>query len=98
MIKLTAFSKSPNGQAEIQQIVWSSSGLITIVVMTLFYFFKKEYLNNTRPYIGAASLDGGRQYYDACLRWHTTTNLTAKEIFNIGVTEVNRIRIEMEKV
>lgn len=45
-----------------------------------------------------SSLRGGREFYEACLRWHTTTNMTAEEIFQTGLTEVDRIKGEMEKV
>jgi len=56
-------------------------------------FLQLEYLPNTRPEIAASSIGSG--YYEACLAFHTTTNKTAEEIHNIGLSEVDRIEEEM---
>ena len=45
---------------------------------------------------GAGSLPDGRAYYDAMLRLQTTTDMTADEIHELGLSEVTRIRVEME--
>jgi len=64
----------------------------------LHVFMKQEYLKHTRPSIGASSLPGGAEYYAACLHFHTTTSLSAKEINTIGRNEVERITKRMIKV
>jgi uncharacterized protein (DUF885 family) len=61
-------------------------------------FVKETYLPAARKEIGASSLPDGAAYYQYAIRRHTTTNLTAKEIHEIGVGEVARIRKEMEVI
>ncbi|HEX6410837.1 MAG TPA: DUF885 domain-containing protein [Sphingomicrobium sp.] len=41
---------------------------------------------------------GGKEYYSALVRLHTTTDLTPDQIHQIGLQEVARIRAEMEQV
>lgn len=45
---------------------------------------------------GAGALPDGAAYYDAMLRLQTTTDMTAAEIHDLGLSEVARIRAEME--
>jgi uncharacterized protein (DUF885 family) len=45
---------------------------------------------------GAGALPDGRAYYDAMLRLQTTTAMTADQIHDLGLSEVTRIRAEME--
>jgi len=45
---------------------------------------------------GAGALPDGAAYYDAMLRIQTTTGMTANEIHGLGLSEVARIRAEME--
>jgi uncharacterized protein (DUF885 family) len=61
-------------------------------------FIKETYLPVARKEIGASSLPDGAVYYQYAIRQHTTTNLTAKEIHEIGLKEVARIRKEMEGI
>ncbi len=61
-------------------------------------FIKETYLPAARKEIGASSLPDGAAYYQYSIRRHTTTNLTAKEIHDIGLKEVARIRKEMEGI
>ncbi|CAL4155844.1 unnamed protein product, partial [Meganyctiphanes norvegica] len=57
-----------------------------------------SYLSSTRDEAGANSLPGGEDFYRACLRFHTSTNLFPQEIHNLGLTEVDRIRNEINKL
>ncbi|MCP4360834.1 MAG: DUF885 domain-containing protein [Chloroflexi bacterium] len=45
---------------------------------------------------GAWKHPNGEAYYQAALRHHTTTDLTANEIHEIGLAEVTRIQVEMQ--
>ncbi|MBL8556550.1 MAG: DUF885 domain-containing protein, partial [Phenylobacterium sp.] len=47
---------------------------------------------------GAGALPDGKAYYDAALKLQTTTDMTAEEIHQLGLSEVARIRGEMERV
>ncbi|XP_071086050.1 uncharacterized protein [Haliotis cracherodii] len=64
----------------------------------LWLFIEEEYLPNTRPSIGISSLDGGQEYYEACIRWYLSINMTAREVHDIGLQEVNRIVDNMMKI
>jgi len=61
-------------------------------------FIENEYLPNTRESIAATSLPNGENYYRECLRFHTSGDLTAEEIHQIGLKEVDRIEANMKKV
>ena len=47
---------------------------------------------------GVWALPQGEAYYAAALKWHTTSNLTADEIHEIGLSETARLTTEMTKV
>ncbi len=47
---------------------------------------------------GAGALPNGEAYYNAMLSLMTTTDMTADEIHQLGLSEVARIHAEMEKV
>ena len=64
----------------------------------LFEFFVEEYLPKARENISATSLPNGDNYYAFKVKYYTTTNKTPSEIHSIGLSEVARIRSEMEKV
>jgi uncharacterized protein (DUF885 family) len=65
---------------------------------TFAKFFDKGYLPHARDSIAAADLPDGKAYYDFLAGYYTTTDLTAAQIHEIGISEVARIRAEMEKV
>ena len=43
-------------------------------------------------------MTNGEEYYRNALKWHLSVNITPEEVHDIGLAEVSRIRIEMEKV
>ena len=61
-------------------------------------FFKTEYLPQARLTVGLYDTPKGKELYEQLAKSFTTTNLTPKEIHNIGLGEVARIRGEMEEV
>jgi len=61
-------------------------------------FFRKEYLPASRDSVGVRDLPGGEVWYQRRIRWFTTTDLTADQIHELGLSEVARIRGEMQKV
>jgi uncharacterized protein (DUF885 family) len=48
--------------------------------------------------LGASTLPDGDAYYSAMLNLQTTTDMTAGEIHQLGLSEVARIRAEMEQI
>jgi len=57
---------------------------------------KLESLRSIAPAnIGVGQYPNGSAYYEYRLRHHTTTNLTAAEIHQLGLTELQRIHAEM---
>jgi uncharacterized protein (DUF885 family) len=56
------------------------------------------YVPACRDSIAASALPNGAASYAFHVRWQTTTSLTPQQIHEIGVSEVKRIRAEMDKV
>lgn len=61
-------------------------------------FVRDEYLPACREKVGIGSIPGGDQIYENLSYWNTTVKLKPSEIHETGLSEVNRIRIEMAKV
>jgi uncharacterized protein (DUF885 family) len=64
----------------------------------LHAFLVEEYLPRTRETIAMSALPDGAAWYDFSVRQSTTTRLTPREIHEIGLREVARIRAEMDRV
>jgi uncharacterized protein (DUF885 family) len=56
------------------------------------------YIPACRENIAATALPDGKAAYAYHVRWQTTTNLAPEQIHEIGLSEVKRIRAEMDKV
>ncbi|MCM8569421.1 DUF885 domain-containing protein [Gramella jeungdoensis] len=61
-------------------------------------FMKDEYLPQGRKTSGIADIPEGEEYYRHQIKRYTTTDMTAEEIHQLGLSEVERISSEMEKV
>ena len=61
-------------------------------------FLKNEYLPVARNSVGLAQMPGGANLYKYLIASSTTTDMTADEIHNIGLSEVARITKGMETV
>ncbi len=64
----------------------------------LAQFLKSAYLPEARTTTGVNALPHGDEYYAYMVKYWTTTNKTPDEIYNTGLSEVKRIRIEMEAI
>lgn len=64
----------------------------------LISWFENDLPNISREATGASALPQGEAYYNSALALRTTTDLTADEIHQIGLNEVDRILAEMEKI
>ena len=58
-------------------------------------FFDEVYIPNTRDTYGLSELPKGKDWYNKRIQHQTTTNLSAEQIHQIGILEVNRIKEEM---
>jgi uncharacterized protein (DUF885 family) len=59
-------------------------------------FLVNDYLPACRETSGIGALPNGTETYNYLIKLHTTTNMTADEIHELGKSEVARILIEME--
>ncbi len=64
----------------------------------LLTFFREEYYAGSRDSIGISEVPGGREYYQSLVRYHTTLDTSPEEVHERGLSEVARIRAEMEEV
>jgi uncharacterized protein (DUF885 family) len=63
------------------------------------HFFEIEYIPNTRLAIGVSETPNGRDFYQNRVNYYTTTTeYTAQDIHMIGLSEVARIRSQMEHI
>lgn len=65
---------------------------------SLAEFFRETYLAEPRESIGISEVPGGRAYYRALVRYHTTRDTTPEAVHEQGLAEVARIRSEMETI
>ena len=61
-------------------------------------FLKSEYLPASRTTNGIGSLPSGENLYKVYVKQCTTTNMSPEEIHKLGLSEVARIKTEMEKI
>lgn len=64
----------------------------------LYDFMSTTYLENGRETSGVSDLPNGEEYYNYQIKKYTTTSMTADEIHELGLKEVERILSEMEAV
>jgi uncharacterized protein (DUF885 family) len=61
-------------------------------------FYRQDYLPHCARSDSVSAQPRGAEYYALQVREHTTTDLTPRQIHDIGLREVTRIRGEMERV
>ena len=61
-------------------------------------FLTRNYLPGARESIAATALPNGKDWYAFNVRERTTTSMSPAAIHQLGLTEVKRIRAEMDKV
>lgn len=64
----------------------------------LLKFVQDEYLPRARGTVGLSAVPEGKKRYAYLVKAWTTTNMTPDQVFELGLSEVKRIRGEMEKV
>jgi uncharacterized protein (DUF885 family) len=71
---------------------------ITPAFKRLKTFATATYMRESNSPLGASKLPGGSAYYEALIAARTSTTMSAREIHELGLREVERIGIEMEQV
>ena len=78
------------------------SGLIVQIIIPSYKkladFLQNEYLPKSRTSIGFDALPNGIKLYEYLIRYWTTTDKTSEEIYQTGLSEVIRIRAEMDSI
>lgn len=64
----------------------------------LYEFFESEYAPQAPEQPGLLAQPGGADYYNNRVRFFTTLELTADEVFALGEREVERIQVAMDQV
>ena len=101
---LGAFEKMPNNVDSLQQeslkkqAYAAFSEQIAPAYERLLAFMEEEYLPGARDSIALRDMPNGEAWYAYNVRQRTTTDLTPEAIHKIGLSEVARIRAEMDKV
>lgn len=88
--------------ADRERLAQSAREAITSAIVPSFrqlkQFFVGEYLPAAFDKVGAWQLPNGAEYYAFEARKYTTTNMTPQEIHQKGLSEVARIRAEMQGI
>jgi uncharacterized protein (DUF885 family) len=101
---LQPFTEFPAGfpEADRNRLTEQAKRIYTSAVAPAFQklhdYVANTYLPACRENIAATSLQNGAAAYAFHVRWQTTTELTPQQIHEIGLSEVKRIRGEMDKV
>jgi uncharacterized protein (DUF885 family) len=61
-------------------------------------FFDNEYFVKTRTTGGVSNQSNGKEYYQNRVNYYTTSTISAEEVHQIGLKEVARIKVEMQKI
>jgi uncharacterized protein (DUF885 family) len=61
-------------------------------------FFEQEYFLRTRKTLGVSEIPNGKAYYQSRIDYYTTQEMTPEGIHALGLSEVARIRAQMESI
>ena len=64
----------------------------------LLAFLEQEYLPECRQDVGITSVANGEDYYRYLIRYFTTTGMSPREVHELGLSEVDRIQGEMQRI
>lgn len=98
------FTRFPKAFSQQQKSIFSAQAVALIESAVIpayqnFYdFFVNQYMPNCRKEPGISSVKGGLDYYTYTANYFTTTDTTPKQIHDLGLNEVKRIRLEMQAI
>ena len=85
-----------------EQMKAEANALVSASVLPAFEkfkdFYQTQYAPKCRQKVGIDSLPGGKKYYDHRVKVFTTTERSADDVHQIGLSEVARIKAEMLEV
>ena len=96
--KISEIDLSEEAQAELMSDLDSAMQTSVKPGFNLLLGFMMETLPMANPNDGAWSLPNGDEFYALRLKAQTTTDYTAEEIHNIGLSEVDRISKRMQAI
>ena len=89
-------------QKQWAQLQQKAQGVIKQAVMPAYrqfrQFMTEEYIPQARKSIGVGETPNGLEFYANRAKHYTTTDMTPKQIHQLGLSEVKRIRAEMAKI
>ena len=89
-------SITPDEQEKMRTEARSLIAALVPAYSKLLDFIRNEYLVKARTTLAAEKLPDGKAYYQAMIKKFTTLDLTAEQIHQIGLSEVARIKGEMQ--
>jgi uncharacterized protein (DUF885 family) len=98
------FTEYPEHFSNAEKIALTNQGLELVENTVLpeyqaFYdFMVNEYIPNARTEIAASALPDGVEFYENRVRYYTTLEMTSDEVHQLGLSEVKRIRAEMQQI
>lgn len=73
-------------------------GEITPALVRFRDFLAREYLPAAREAVGAAAMPDGERCYGASVRAHTTVEIPARAIHELGLAEMAKLQLEMKAI
>jgi uncharacterized protein (DUF885 family) len=101
---MAPFNSFPDRISEDDRVRLADEGLAAVAetvmpaYQSLAAFLRDEYYAAAPDEVGISNLEGGRAYYEHLVRHYTTLDITPDEVHTTGLSEVARIRQEMDEV
>jgi len=71
---------------------------IILAFQKLRKYLYEDYMKNAPEQIGISEITDGKAYYEQRVRYYTTLDMTPQEVFDVGKSEVKRIKKEMQDI
>ena len=101
---LQPFARLPESISSADSRRLKADGLLAVreaaapALRRLLEFVERRYIPRARETIALTALPDGAAWYARQIRKHTTTTMSAREIHELGLTEVRRLRAEMDSL
>jgi len=98
LYKTYAEKRAASVSPQTEELMLASTTKAITGYRNLRQFLRVEYLPKCTDTVGIGHLPGGKQWYAAAARLHTTTTKTPAELHQLGLAEVKRINGEMQRI